>query len=215
MANDLLQLMPYEDWLSMNAKLQKKKNLLRLDLKERGILKRDGQNQFDRYNYFSEAQYKLLFTELFQVHGLELSFTELSYDTFEGTEKQANGRMPHLKFILTDVDTGFYEESEITGEGMDKGDKAGYKAFTGALKYFLADTFLVATGDDPEKESPEANMNTKEIRKATPKQIEILSMFYKGDNMTKLLDTNGVSRIEDIPLDKASELISKLKGAKK
>lgn len=143
------------DVLAMNAKLQQKKREVRKVLKSRGVLKREGDNKFDRYKYFSEAQYKLLFTELFSDYGLELKFNEESYESFEGSEKQANGRMAKITFSLIDTDTGFAEDSTITAEGIDKGDKAGYKAYTGALKYWLADTFMVATGDDPETESPE------------------------------------------------------------
>lgn len=158
-------------WLELNAKLQQKKNALRKELKEKGVLKREGSNTYDKYKYFSEAQYKELFTDLLSKHGLELKFTELEYGTFEGTDKQANGRMPRLEFYLQDVETGFYETTVITGEGIDKGDKAGYKAYTGALKYYLADTFMVATGDDPEKESPEVKMNDKKpAQKAAPKK---------------------------------------------
>ncbi len=51
----------------------------------------------------------------------------------------------------------------------------------------------------------------KDDRKATPHQVEILSNKYKGGNLTKLLKANGVDRIEDISMTKASELISKLK----
>lgn len=47
-------------------------------------------------------------------------------------------------------------------------------------------------------------------RKATPKQVEILAKFYTGDNLAKLLASNGVSKLEDIPLAKASEIIGKL-----
>ena len=155
-----------------------------------------------------------MFTELFSVHGLELKFNEVDYATFEGTEKQANGRMPKLEFTLFDIDTGFYETTTITGEGIDKGDKAGYKAYTGALKYFLANTFMVATGDDPEKESPDNKMNTKNDRKASPKQVEILAKTYTGDNLTKLLEKNGIEKLEDISMSKASEIISKLGGNK-
>jgi hypothetical protein len=198
--------------LELNAKLQQKKNALRKSLKEKGILKKSGQNSFDNYSYFSEAQYKELFTELFSEHGLEMKFTELDYAMFEGTEKQANGRMPKLRFRLFDIETGFYEDTEITGEGIDKGDKAGYKAYTGALKYFLADTFMVATGDDPEKDSPEVKMNKPSGRTASPRQIEVLLKNYTGENLTKLLEMNGIEKIEDIPLAKASELIGKLKG---
>lgn len=41
---------------------------------------------------------------------------------------------------------------EITGlgEGIDSGDKASYKAATGAYKYALRQAFMIATGDDPE-----------------------------------------------------------------
>lgn len=203
------------EWLKLNAGLQKKKNALRKALKEKGVLQKGGKNDFDRYTYFSEAQYKALFTELFSANGLELKFDELDYLTFEGSEKQANGRMPRLEFTLFDIDTGFFEKTNITGEGIDKGDKAGYKAYTGALKYYLANTFMVTTGDDPEKESPEVKMNEKQPeRKATPKQIEILNRVYQGENMAKLLTANGIEKIEDIPMKKASELITKLKERK-
>lgn len=46
-------------------------------------------------------------------------------------------------------------------------------------------------------------------RKASPKQIEILKKIYQGENLEKLLKFNKISKIEDISLQKASELISK------
>lgn len=203
-------------WLELNSKLQKKKNALRKALKEKGVLQKGATNTYDRYSYFSEAQYKRLFTELFADSGLELKFTELSYETFEGSEKQANGRMPKLEFELMDIDTGFGETTIITGEAIDKGDKAGYKAYTGALKYYLANTFMVATGDDPEKESPAATMNDKNEKKASPKQVEYLAKIYTGENLEKLLSANNITKLEDMSLSKASEIIGKLqKGGKK
>ena len=198
-------------WLELNAKLQTKKNALRKELQKKGILKREGHNDYDNYKYFSEAQYKELFTELFSKSGLEMKFNEIAYDTFEGQGKNCNGRMPKLEFTLFDTDTGFFETTTITGEGMDKGDKAGYKAYTGAIKYYLANTFLVATGDDAESESPSENMNTKTERKASPKQIELLQKYYTGENLEKLLQVNNISKIEDLPMQKASDIISKLK----
>lgn len=217
----LTQLQP-EKWLELNAKLQQKKNALRKDLKEKGVLKKDKTNGFDNYNYFSEAGYKELFTELFSKNGLELKFDEIEYGMFETqSEKQPNGRLPKLEFVLFDIETGFFECTTITGEAIDKGDKAGYKAYTGALKYFLADTFMVATGDDPETESPEAKGNSKTERKtaqkgnndgkkASPKQVELLAKNYTGENLTKLLEANGVEKLEDISMTKASELIGKI-----
>lgn len=199
-------------YLELNSKLQQKKNALRKALKEKGVLKKGATNTYDKYSYFSEAQYKELFTELFSEHNLELKFTELDYTTFEGSEKQANGRMPKLKFTLFDIDTGFSEDTVITGEGIDKGDKAGYKAYTGALKYYLANTFMVATGDDPEKDSPDNRMNNVGERKASAKQVAILKEKYTGDNLTKLLEANGINKIEDMPMKTASNIIGKIMG---
>lgn len=179
----MLEKLDVKDWLKFNSQLATKKNALRKLLKEKGVLKKEGVNTYDKYNYFSEAQYKELFTELLSEVGLELSFTELEYNTFEGSEKQANGRMPKLEFKLTDISTGFYETTVITGEAIDKGDKAGYKAYTGAIKYYLANTFMVATGDDPEKESPDNKMNNKNtsnvVKMATEKQIEMIKNLAK------------------------------------
>lgn len=47
-------------------------------------------------------------------------------------------------------------------------------------------------------------------KKASPKQVEILAKNYTGDNLTKLLELNGLERLEDISMAKASELITKL-----
>lgn len=211
----MLEKLEIKDWLKLNAQLQAKKNSLRQMLKEKGILKREGNNTFDNYKYFSEAQYKQLFTELFSVAKLELSFTELEYATFEGSEKQANGRMPKLEFKLTDVETGFYESTVITGEGIDKGDKAGYKAYTGAIKYYLANTFLVATGDDPENESPQETMNKKNSSKATnnkttdgkatAKQIEMIKKLAKEKGKT--VDEESLNKLT---MKKASDTIDYL-----
>ena len=48
------------------------------------------------------------------------------------------------------------------------------------------------------------------VRKATPKQVEILSKVYTGENLKKLLELNNLSSLEEMPVAKASELISKL-----
>ena len=205
--DSLFEKMDVKDWLDLNAKLQKKKNALRKDLAEKGVLERKATNDYDKYKYFSEAQYKELFTELFCKHGLELNFNELDYTTFEGTGKNANGRMPRLEFYLYDIDTGFYEATIITGEGMDKGDKAGYKAYTGALKYYLADKFMVATGDDPEKDSPENRMNqkagsahqSKEIRLSTREVGNLKALAVQaGITVDQICSTFYVESLEDM-----------------
>ena len=190
----MLEKLEAKEWLELNAKLQAKKNKLRQELNNRGVLKKGAKNNFDKYTYFSEAQYKKLFTELFSNNGLELKFNTVRYETFDGTERQANGRLATLEFTLIDTETGFYEESQITGEGIDKGDKGLYKAYTGAVKYYLANTFLVATGDDPETESPNEKLNYKKPTKA---QLKVIADTY-GDKLPQLLESVGVKSLEEM-----------------
>lgn len=57
-----------------------------------------------------------------------------------------------LKVLYTFVDGDSGESKEFYGygTGADSGDKASYKAHTGALKYALRNTFLVPDESDPE-----------------------------------------------------------------
>lgn len=183
-----------EKWLEYNAKLQQKKSKLRAELSKRGILKREGSNTYDKYKYFSEAQYKELFTELFPKFGLELNFTEIEYGMFTVEGKQPNGRMPKLEFHLYDTETGFYETTVVTGEGIDKGDKAGYKAYTGALKIYLADKFMVATGDEPETESPEGRSyrQPKEAQNTAQNEDPLIDA-KQAEQIAGLANSKGIS----------------------
>lgn len=95
------------------------------------------------------------------------------------------------------------------GDGIDTGDKAPGKAVTYSDKYALMKAYKISTGDDPDKEaSPESGYKTSS--KATAKQVEILEKYYRGDNLTKLLQTNNISSLKDLPIRKASEIIKKL-----
>jgi hypothetical protein len=55
-----------------------------------------------------------------------------------------------MKFTIHDGDSGEEMSFDMVGEGQDPGDKAVYKAETGATKYALLKLFLIPTGDDPE-----------------------------------------------------------------
>jgi len=56
-----------------------------------------------------------------------------------------------MKYTLTDIESGDYEESTAPGQGNDTGDKALYKALTGAYKYWAIQTFQIA-GDSMDAE---------------------------------------------------------------
>jgi hypothetical protein len=73
----------------------------------------------------------------------------------EGLTPSGKQALLTLRFTwtLTDGDTGETISFQSIGTGADSGDKAAYKAATGALKYALLLGFLVPTGDDPESDA--------------------------------------------------------------
>ena len=76
-------------------------------------------------------------------------------------------------------------------------------ALTYARRYSLLMAFGLATEDD---DAQSLTVEAEE-KKATPKQIELLKKYYTGDNLDKLLETNKLEKLEDITMNKASELI--------
>ena len=53
---------------------------------------------------------------------------------------------------------GSFRDAEVTGEGVDYGDKASNKCMSVSFKYVLCQTFCIPTqdpGDDPDNHSPE------------------------------------------------------------
>ena len=56
----------------------------------------------------------------------------------------------------------------------------------------------------------EQQETTGTVKKASPKQVELLAKHYTGDNLKKLLEVNGVTKLEDIPMSKASDLLTKI-----
>lgn len=89
-------------------------------------------------------------------------------------------------------------------------------ALTYARRYSLLMAFGLATEDDDaqgmSKPADDAQQNTQQQeRKASQKQVSVLAGVYTGENLKKLLQANGISKLEDISMTKASELIGKLK----
>lgn len=98
-------------------------------------------------------------------------------------------------------------ESQITGT-----------ASSYARKYALNGLLAIDDTKDPDTDefATQTGKEPKQEPKATPNQINYLLKAYTGENLEKLLKANNISKIEDLPMTKASELISKLsnKGTK-
>lgn len=85
---------------------------------------------------------------------------------------------------------------------QDEGAEITYRK-----RYSLGAFLGMATEEDTDGNDDEATNSTE--RKASPRQVEVLSKIYTGENLEKLLKMNKIEKLEDMPMSKASELIGK------
>ncbi|MDE3095785.1 MAG: ERF family protein [Chloroflexota bacterium] len=111
---------------------------------------KNGYNSFHKYQYATESDLTDHVRPLLAKAGVIIMPSVLSYER-EGEI----GRLT-MKFTFIDAESGETFETVGIGEGQDKGDKCAYKCMTGAVKYMLMKTFLIATGDDPEQDEQPA-----------------------------------------------------------
>lgn len=133
-------------------------------LAEVGYIQKDKRNDFHKYNYASETAILERLHPLFVTHGLILNINCSDYG------RQGDLTLIKLTIKIIDADSGQEDISTFYGEGQDKGDKGIYKAYTGAIKYFLMKTFMIPTGDDPEQEGAEEKQQVKQERKELKKE---------------------------------------------
>jgi hypothetical protein len=117
---------------------------------------KDGRNKEQGYNYAKAEDVVAAARAALLAAGLVAEFECL------GTEERpiksrsgTDGLMVKATIVLTitDIETGAWWRRSAVGYGSDyPGDKAVYKAMTGARKYALIHLLGIALGDDPEEE---------------------------------------------------------------
>lgn len=152
---------------------------------------KDGLNNFQKYKYITEAQYKRNFEKALQEVGLLWKM-----ETLETVNHGLIGDKMHLieaKFRgqLIDPDTGELEEFLFNGTGADNGDKALYKAVTGGHKFFLASNFNVAEGNDPENDE---EVEVPKRPASSEKREEIKEELTKGDGKATKMQINALKK---------------------
>lgn len=107
---------------------------------------KDKTNSFHGYKYTSEYAIKTA------IHPLLVKHKVMFTTTLVDIKRETDITSIKLEYCFSDIETGEKISGVMPGEGQDKGDKGVYKAITGAIKYILTTTFLIATGDDPEND---------------------------------------------------------------
>lgn len=140
---------------------------------------KDGKNMHQSYKFISEKQYKHNFKAARRKAGLLWECECLAAEYIPAISDKMHLVKGSFLGRLTDPETGEYREYHFEGTGADNGDKALYKAYTGGLKFFLADQYLVAEGNDPEfDEDTDADtaatpkMSTKPATEGERKEIK-------------------------------------------
>lgn len=115
-----------------------------------------GHNSAQNYDFVRDVD--VLDTVRAELAKRNVFLTNHGEETARGSYQTKSGATMHsasvrLEFIAHDGDTGESLPLGVgLGEAADSGDKAVYKAMTGAAKYGLLKAFLVPTMDDPESD---------------------------------------------------------------
>lgn len=95
-----------------------------------------------------------------------LEFETDTYTTSKGAVMNRTLLKARIRF--THAPSGTHVDCEALGEGADSGDKSANKAMTGAYKYAIRQTFMIETGDDPDRDSSDEQERKQE--RSTPRQ---------------------------------------------
>jgi hypothetical protein len=135
-----------------------------------GYVQKRGHNERHNYNYMTAADLAgsvgdiLAELDVVVIPQLQSISTE--------TPRSPSDRIARIvmNYRFIDARSGENLTVRVAGEGADAGDKAPYKAMTGVLKYALLQSFLLATGDDPEDERADSRAALSSERVITPEQ---------------------------------------------
>ena len=154
----------------------------------------------------------------YRVFSLPISRKIIAQDVLEKVSEY-NGKTSKTYTMYMRIETTYrfynidkpdeYIDTITYADGLDTGDKASGKAMTYADKYALMKAYKISTGDDPDKEASAEQGYTSV--KATPKQIEAVKKLVRDTQA--MLDHYNISKIEDLTLEQASEIIAKKGGS--
>ena len=135
-----------------------------LAMKDIGRVGKNGRNEGQKYDYTKADDIITEVRGALLAHGIIFVSSEKAVTRLPDRESRNGGAILSVQvtmnFALMDTTSDAVINGDHSGEGMDSGDKALNKAKTAALKYFLQQTFLIPTGDDPEVDNHDVKGKT-------------------------------------------------------
>jgi ERF superfamily len=157
-----------------------------------GYIQKRGHNERFNYSYVTAADIAGSVGDLLSELGVVVipSLENITYESTTGRNETTRMARVVMAYTFSDVDSGEELIAKVAGQGLDTGDKAPYKAMTGALKYALLQSFLLATGDDPEDERMDTRLTPSgSDRPITPEEIHELERLINdtGTDLERVL----------------------------
>jgi hypothetical protein len=165
-----------------------------------------------KYKAISEEKVTSAIRKSMVAHGLIMFPTKTEYT------RAGNIGQVHVSYKIVDTEDDSFIEIQSVGEGADSQDKASGKAQTYAFKYALLRTFMIPTGEDPDKTSSaelDAKMKNEEEKKAQKKiidDIEAMKFDYPDivNRTVEELEKKAKMKLDKMPvayLQKAQVLV--------
>ncbi len=168
-----------------------------------GYVQKRGFNERNNYSYVTAADLAGAVGDILAELGVVIvpRLESITYEpSASGRAEMARAAQVVMAYTFTDVDTGDEITTKVAGQGLDQGDKAPYKAMTGALKYALLQSFLLATGDDPEDERINHSSGNGSERLTTPEEIRQLRVLIDetGTELDRVLAYYRINSLEEM-----------------
>lgn len=130
-------------------------------------VEKKGHNSAERYDFAQWTDVLAAVRPALNEHGVWLHLS------VERVEALGGGLvLTEIAYAWEDVQTGARIDGTWAGTGWDKGDKALWKAYSGALKYLVLQTFLLPTGDDPEADTrTDREADTTRVERTTSRVV--------------------------------------------
>jgi len=185
------------------------KDPIRLNLRQKlaevrrriGYVQKRGHNERGNYSYVTAADIAGSIGDLLSELGVVVipSLENITYESAATRGETTRMAQVVMAYTFADVDSGEEIVAKVAGQGLDPGDKAPYKAMTGALKYALLQSFLLATGDDPEDDRVDGRGVTSE-RHISPDEIRTLKQLIEdtGTELERVLAYYKVPSLEEM-----------------
>jgi ERF superfamily len=193
---------------TVNEPLLEQPNRPELNLREKfaevrrrlGYVQKRGHNERHNYSYVTAADLAGSVGDILAELGVVVipQLQSISTETPRSSSDRIARVVMNYRFV--DARSGEELSVRVAGEGADPGDKAPYKAMTGALKYALLQSFLLSTGDDPEDERANSRAALGLERVITSEQVRELQGLIEetGTELERVLAYYRVSALSEM-----------------